>query len=58
MTLHPFQHGHFLGSGQGEVVLAEAGLDGESQYRAITRYAEARRAVVPPVRQGLSQGDH
>jgi len=43
MTLHPFQHGHFLGSGQGEVVLAEAGLDGESQYRAIKRYAEALR---------------
>jgi transketolase len=41
MTLHPFQHGHFLGSGQGEVVLAEAGLDGESQYRAIKRYVEA-----------------
>ena len=51
MTLHPFQHGHFLGSGQGEVVLAEAGLDGESQYRAITRYAEARRAVVPSARR-------
>ncbi len=43
MTLHPFQGGHFLGSGQGEVVLAEAGLDGESQYRAITRYLDARR---------------
>ncbi len=42
MTLHPFQHGHFLGSGQGEVVLAEAGLDGESQYRTIKRYIEAR----------------
>lgn len=42
-TLHPFQHGHFLGSGQGEVVLAEAGLDGESQYRAIKRYLESRR---------------
>jgi transketolase len=53
MTLHPFQHGHFLGSGQGEVVLAEAGLDGASQYRAITRYAEARRAAVPPARRGL-----
>ncbi len=42
MTLHPFQHGHFLGSGQGEMVLAEAGLDGESQYRAIKRYVDAR----------------
>jgi len=43
MTLHPYQHGHFLGSGQGDIVLAEAGLDGESQYRAIRTYAAARR---------------
>ena len=28
MTLHPFRNGHFLGSGQGSVVLREAGLDG------------------------------
>jgi transketolase len=42
LTLHPYQHGHFLGSGQGERVLAEAGLDGESQYRAIRRYVETR----------------
>ena len=33
-TLHPYRHGHYLGSGQGEVVLAEAGLDGESQFAA------------------------
>jgi hypothetical protein len=43
LTLHPFQHGHFLGSGRGELVLAEAGLDGKSQYRAIKRYLEALR---------------
>jgi transketolase len=42
-TLHPYLKGHYLGSGQGEVVLAEAGLDGASQARAIVRYAEARR---------------
>ncbi len=41
MTLHPFRKGHFLGSGQGEVVLAEAGLDGKSQYKAIKKYVEA-----------------
>jgi transketolase len=41
MSLHPYQKGHFLGSGQGEIVLAEAGLDGESQYRAIKRYLDA-----------------
>jgi transketolase len=41
MSLHPYQKGHFLGSGQGEIVLAEAGLDGESQYRAIKKYVDA-----------------
>jgi len=41
-TLHPYQHGHFLGSGRGELVLAEAGLDGESQHRAIRKYLETR----------------
>jgi transketolase len=38
MTLHPFQKGHYLGSGQGEKLLLEAGLDGESQFKAIVRY--------------------
>ena len=37
-TLHPFRKGHFLGSGPGPMVLAEAGLDGESQHRAILDY--------------------
>jgi transketolase len=41
MTLHPFLHGHFLGSAQGEMVIAEAGLDGESQVQAIKRYLDA-----------------
>jgi len=41
-TMHPFQKGHYLGSGQGELVLAEAGLDGESQYKAVRRYIDAR----------------
>ncbi len=40
MTLHPFRKGHFLGSGQADQVLAEAGLDGESQFQAIRRYLE------------------
>jgi transketolase len=35
LTLHPFRNGHFLGSGPADKVLAEAGLDGESQYQAI-----------------------
>ena len=41
-TLHPFGKGHFLGSGQGEVVLREAGLDGAGQYEAIKGYVAAR----------------
>jgi hypothetical protein len=40
-TLHPYRKGHYLGSGQGPMVLAEAGLDGESQARAIKDYVEA-----------------
>jgi transketolase len=39
-TLHPYRHGHYLGSGQGEVVLAEAGLDGDSQFAAIRAYLD------------------
>jgi transketolase len=38
MTLHPFRKGHFLGSGQADKVLEEAGLNGESQVKAILRY--------------------
>jgi hypothetical protein len=41
-TLHPFAKGHFLGSGTGAMVLAEAGLDGASQAEAIRRYLAAR----------------
>jgi len=37
-TLHPFQKGHYLGSGQADQVLKEAGLDGESQFKAIVQY--------------------
>jgi transketolase len=40
MTLHPFRKGHYLGSGQADKVLEEAGLDGESQFQAILRYVE------------------
>jgi len=42
LTLHPFQKGHYLGSGQADQVLAEAGLDGESQFKAILRYVRER----------------
>jgi transketolase len=37
-TLHPFAAGHFLGSGSGQEVLAEAGLDGDSQLVGIRRF--------------------
>jgi transketolase len=49
-TLHPYVRGHFLGSGQGDMVLAEAGLDAEGQYRAILRYLDARARE----RQGMT----
>ena len=42
-TLHPYMGGHFLGSGPGAMVVAEAGLDGESQSRAITEYVHRLR---------------
>ncbi len=44
-SLHPFRAGHYLGSGPGETVLAEAGLDGKSQAAAILRYIDARAAT-------------
>jgi len=43
-TLHPYCKGHFLGSGQADKVLAEAGLDGESQAEAIARYVRGAKA--------------
>ncbi len=42
-TLHPFRKGHYLGSGQANMVLTEAGLDGENQYRAIASYVQESR---------------
>jgi transketolase len=43
LTRHPFQHGHYLGSGQAHMVLAEAGIDGENQFRAIMKYVEGNK---------------
>lgn len=40
-TMHPFMKGHYLGSGAGDQVIHEAGLDGEGQYHQIRRYLEA-----------------
>ena len=44
MTMHPYMYGRYPGSGQGRAVIAEAGLDGESQFRRICEYAERRLA--------------
>jgi transketolase len=44
--LHPFRGGHYLGSGPAAQVLAEAGLDGESQFRAIVQFFGRRGASV------------
>ena len=42
-SLHPFRHGHFLGSGSGEMVMKEAGLDGLHQFEAIRAYVRGAR---------------
>jgi transketolase len=41
-TLHPFMKGHYLGSGQANMVMQEAGLDGRSQFMAIKKYLGER----------------
>jgi len=41
-SLHPFRHGHFLGSGSGAMVMKEAGLDGRGQFEAIRTFVSAR----------------
>ena len=38
MSLHPFKKGHFLGSGQANMVMAEAEMDGVGQIKAIEGY--------------------
>jgi transketolase len=43
MTMHPFMNGHYPGSGPGRAVLAEAGLDGLSQYKRIREYVQRCR---------------
>jgi transketolase len=45
MTMHPYMHGHYPGSGSGRAVIAEAGLDGESQYRRICEFIEVHARV-------------
>jgi len=40
-TLYPFRDGRFLGSGQAEKVLEEAGVHAAGQIKAVTDYAQA-----------------
>ena len=42
MTMHPFMHGRYTGSGPARAVIAEAGLDGKSQLRRIAEYVSSR----------------
>jgi transketolase len=37
-TLYPFRKGHYLGSGSGDMVVHEAGLDGPGQFAAIKEF--------------------
>jgi len=41
-SLYPFFKGHFLGSGQADMVLKEAGMDGAGQFEAIKRYVRQK----------------
>ena len=40
-TMSPFEKGHFLSSGVGDMVVHEAGLDGEGQAQRIKSYLDA-----------------
>ena len=40
-TMYPFDVGHYLGSGAGDMVVHEAGLDGDGQFAGIKKYLEA-----------------
>ena len=46
MTMHPYMHGHYPGSGPGRAVIHEAGLDGEAQFTRILEYLAQRSAGV------------
>lgn len=48
-SLYPFKKGHFLGSGKAESVIEEAGLDGESQFKAILEFLKEKKKKAAPV---------
>ncbi len=41
-SMYPFRKGHYLGSGTGDMVVYEAGMHGEGQYKEIKKYLDAR----------------
>lgn len=43
-TLHPYSDGRYPGSGPGDRVIAEAGLDGSGQLEAIVRFIKAKKS--------------
>jgi transketolase len=45
VTMHPFMKGRYLGSGQAEMVLAEAGLDAAGQLAGIKGYLGQKVAL-------------
>ncbi|MBN1283375.1 MAG: hypothetical protein JXA24_06360 [Proteobacteria bacterium] len=45
MSLSPFSKGRYMGSGQASFVLAEAGLDGESQFKAVMKYLKEKGSI-------------
>ncbi|HYM60992.1 MAG TPA: hypothetical protein VEZ11_08875 [Thermoanaerobaculia bacterium] len=45
MTMHPYMHGHYPGSGPGRAVIAEAGLSGEAQFHRIMQFVGATERV-------------
>jgi transketolase len=47
LSLYPFRKGHFLGSGQADKVMLEAGLDGASQARAIRSFVKEGLVKTP-----------
>ncbi|TRZ64160.1 hypothetical protein D4R20_03090, partial [bacterium] len=43
-VLHPFRGGYYLGSGNAESVLKQAGLDGDSIYKEVKKYIDGFKA--------------
>lgn len=44
-TMHPYQKGHYLGSGQAVKVFKEAGLDANSQLKAVRAYLKEKKQI-------------